>query len=141
MLTPGDGQDLFARFKHAWEKRDPDAMLELFGDDAEYRVDPFMQPLTGAVAIREYWNAIAAEQVHVDFDVQRVWVSGRTVLASWHAAFTRAVGSERIRIRGFSSVEIDDAGRIARMRDWPVSRAVGTDSKYKPQDMPEQAGE
>ena len=46
-LTPGDGQDLFARFKRAWEGRDPDAMLELFSKDAEYRIDPFMEPMTG----------------------------------------------------------------------------------------------
>ena len=140
-LTPGDGQDLFARFKRAWEKRDPDAMLELFGDDAEYRIDPFMEPLTGANAIREHWNALVAEQVHIDFDVERVWVTGRTVLANWHAAFTRDATGERVRVRGFSTVELDDAGRIARMRDWPVRRAVGSDSRHKPQDMPEQTGE
>jgi uncharacterized protein (TIGR02246 family) len=140
-LTPGDGQDLFARFKHAWEERDPEAMLELYSDDAEYRIDPFMEPLAGANAIREHWNTIAAEQIHVDFDAERVWVAGRTVLASWHVAFTRGDTAERVRVRGFSTLELDDASRIARMRDWRVRRAVGTDSSHKPQGTPEQAGE
>ena len=140
-LTPGEGQDVLARFKRAWESRDPDAMVELFAQDAEYRLDPFLQPLTGVNAIREHWNGIAAEQAHVDFDAERVWVSGRTVLASWHAAYTRRRTAERVRVRGFSTLELDDSGSIVRLREWPVSRMVGTDSKLKPDDAPEQAGE
>jgi uncharacterized protein (TIGR02246 family) len=131
-LTPGDGQDLLERFKQAWEKRDPDAMLELYAEDAEYRVDPFAAPLEGANAIRAHWNDVVAEQAHIEFDAERVWVSGRTVLASWHAAVTRRATAERIRIRGFSTLELDDDGRVARMRQWPVERVVGVDSSYGP---------
>ena len=135
-LTPGDGQDVLTHFKLAWEKRDPDAMLELFADDAEYRTDPFTPPLTGATAIREHWNRIAADQAHVEFDMERVWVSGRTVLASWHAGYTRRWSSARVRVRGFSTIEIDASGSIARMRDWPVTHEVGTDTKFKPETAP-----
>ena len=85
-LTPGDGQDLFARFKQAREDRDVDVLLELYREDAEYRPDPFAATLEGAVAIRAHWNEIAAAQVSVDFDAENIWVSGRTVLASWHSA-------------------------------------------------------
>lgn len=136
-LTPGDGQDLFARFKRAREKRDVDAMLELYGPDAEYRTDPFAEPLSGSVAIRGHWNDVAAQQAHVEFDVERVWVSGPTVLASWHAALTLRETASRIRVRGFSTVELDDSGAITRMRDWPLRREVGTDSKFDPQREPE----
>jgi ketosteroid isomerase-like protein len=135
-LTPGDGQDVLARFKHALEKRDPEAMLELFADDAEYRIDPFMQPLAGANAIREYWNDLATHRDHVDFDTERVWVVGRTVLASWHAAYTRRASAERVRLRGFSTIELDESGRISRMRDWPMERMIGLDSKIKPETEP-----
>lgn len=131
-LTPGDGQDLFARFKQAWENRDPDAMLELFREDAEYRTDPFAPPLVGANAIRGYWNEVAATQDHVEFDAERVWVSGRTVLGSWHAALTRRADAERVRVRGFSTMELDEGGLIVRMRAWPLTQAVGIDSSYKP---------
>jgi len=131
-LTPGDGQDLFARYQHAWETRDPDAMLELFSEDAEYRIDPFMQPLVGSNAIRRHWNEVAASQDHIEFDAERVWVSGNTVLGSWHVALTRIVSAERVRVRGFSTMELDDARLIVRMREWPVSRVVGIDSSYKP---------
>lgn len=135
-LTPGDGQDVFAQFKRALEKRDPEAMLELYAEDAEYRIDPFMQPLSGANAIREYWNDLAADRDHVDFDTERVWVVGRSVLASWHGAYTRRASAERVRIRGFTTLELDASGRIARMRDWPLERMIGVDSRFKPEPGP-----
>lgn len=141
MLTPGDGQDLFDRFKDAREKRDPEAMLELYADTAEYTFDPFTPALTGSNAIRAHWNTIAAEQVHVEFDAERVWVSGRTVLGSWHGAFTLEANAARSRMRGFSSMELDEEGKIARMRDWPLLRDVGMDSGHKPSGASQQAGE
>lgn len=130
-LTPGDGQDVLARFKQAWEQRDPDRMLELFADEAEYRPDPFEPPLSGANAIRAYWNEVAAEQAHVDFDAERVWTVGQTVLASWHAAFTRRDTADRIRRRGFLVAELDDSGRISRLREWSQSRHVGSDGRFE----------
>lgn len=140
-LTPGDGQDLLARFRQAREQRDPEAMLELYDEDAEYRVEPFASPLRGANAIREHWNAAAADQVHVEFDVERIWVSGHTVLTSWHEAYTRVATAERVRVRGFSTIELGEASRIERMRDWPVALVVGIDRSHERPEEPEGAGE
>ena len=135
-LSPGDGQDLLARYKQARQKRDPDGMLELFSDDAEYRYDPFEEPLSGANAIRGYWNGVSADQTHVDFDAERVWVVGRTVLSSWHGAHTLRASAERIRVRGFSTMELDELGRIVRLREWSIAHAIGTDNKSKPEPEP-----
>ena len=132
-LTPGDGQDLLAAWKRGWESRSPDTILDLFDDDAEYRAAPFTEPLKGANAIRELWNVMAANQANVEFDAEHVWVSGSTVLASWHAAYTRRdAGGERVRAYGFMTAEMNDAGKVWRMRQWPVERVVGQDSTFKP---------
>jgi len=133
-LTPGDGQDLLAAWKRGWESRSPDTILDLFDDDAEYRAAPFTEPLKGANAIRELWNVMAANQANVEFDAEHVWVSGSTVLASWHAAYTRRdAGGERVRAYGFMTAEMNDAGKVWRMRQWPVERVVGQDSTFKPE--------
>jgi hypothetical protein len=124
-LTPGDGQDVLARIKHARERRDPDAMVELFTESAEVRHDPFAPESRGALDIRAHWNRVAQEQTAVEFDAERVWVAGRTILASWHEAWTRLASAERVRVRGFSTIEIDQEGLIERMRSWPVERSVG----------------
>jgi len=117
-LTPGDGQDLLERYKRAWESRNPDLAMELYRDDAD---------------IRAIWNDVAASQTNVEFDAERVWVVDRTVLASWHVAFTRRANADRVRVRAFTTFELDDAGLIARQKQWGQMRVVGTDSTIKPE--------
>jgi len=129
-LSHGDAQDLLAAFKGAWERRTPDEIVDLFDANAEYRPDPFADPLQGVNAIRALWNDMAATQSHVEFDAERIWVSGSTVLASWHAAYTRRATAERVRVRGFMTIELNEAEprRVQRMKQWPLERVVGTDS-------------
>ena len=127
-LTPGDGQDLLARLKTATERRDVDLAVALFREDAEYRPDPFEEPRVGANAIREALNADAEARANVEWDAERIWISGGTVLASWHGAHTQRADGERIRTRGFLSLELDDERLISRLRGWTLARAVGRDS-------------
>lgn len=131
-LSHGDAQDLLAAFKQAWEKRAPDMIVELFDADADYRPDPFAESLHGVNAIRALWNDIAATQAHVEFDPERIWVSGSTILASWHAAYTRRTTSERVRVRGFMTLEMTETQprRVQRFRQWPLERVVGADSTF-----------
>ena len=131
-LTHGDGQDVLAAWKRAWERRDPDAAVELFSPGAELRNDPFEEPLVGANAIRAHWNAFAAGSLHAEFDAERIWVVNRTVLASWHAAMTDRGTAERKRLRGFLTLELDDAAHIERARLWTLTRIVGADSTVRP---------
>jgi hypothetical protein len=130
-LTPGDAQDLLAVIKRGWEARDPDSLVALFRGDAAYRDDPFAEELVGSVAIRRHWNELAAQMANVEFDAERTWVAGSTVLASWHAAYTRRSSGERVRRRGFWTLELDNERLIERMRQWALQRVVGTDSTFK----------
>jgi limonene-1,2-epoxide hydrolase len=130
-LSHGDAQDLLAEIKRGWEGRLPDAIVDLFAADADYRESPFTRPLSGSNAIRARWNDVCARQVNVEFDAERIWVSGATVLASWHAAYTRRRTAERVRVRGFTTFELDDAGKVRRFRQWPVSRVVGHDQTFR----------
>lgn len=133
-LTNGDGQDLLAAWKRGVERRSPDELLELCAADIDFRPDPFTDPLIGVNAVREHWNQFAASQASVEFDAERVWVNGSTVLASWHGAYTRRATAERVRIRGFMTLELGDDRRIQRFRQWPLERVVGTDSTFETKD-------
>ena len=130
-LTPGDAQDFLDRYKRAWEARNPDLAMELYREDAEFRLDPFEEPALGANAIRAIWNEVASTQDNVEFDAERVWAVGQTALASWHGAFTQRSDGQRVRIRGFSTFEFDEAGLIQRAKQWAVSRVVGADSTFR----------
>jgi len=131
VLSHGEAQDLLDTFKRGWETRDPEVVVGLFRADAEYRSHPFREPLVGSNAIRAHWNEIAATQGHIDFEPERIWVSGPTVLASWHAAYTRRATSERLRQRGFMTFELDEAGAVMRFREWPLEQVVGIDSSFR----------
>jgi hypothetical protein len=130
-FTHGDAQDLLAAYKHGWEHRAPDELLELFDQNIDYRADPFSEPLIGLNPVRALWNDICAGQAHVEFDAERVWVSGSTVLASWHAAYTRRATAERVRARGFMTLELGDDRRVVRLRQWPAERVVGVDRTFE----------
>lgn len=132
-LTPGDGQDLLAAYKRAWERRDPDAAMALYADNAEHRDDPFRDAYVGSNAIRAMWNDIAQNQTNAEFDAERIWMVDRSVLSSFHAAYTHRATSERVRLRGFMTMELNERKLIERLRQWSVSRVVGTDSTFKPE--------
>lgn len=130
-LSHGDAQDLLAAFKRGWERRSPDEIIELMDRDIDYRADPFAEPLVGLNAVRALWNDLCANQAHVEFDAEHIWVNGMTVLASWHAAYTRRATGERVRARGFMTVELIGERRIRRLRQWPTERVVGTDRTFE----------
>lgn len=130
-LTHGDAQDLLASWKRGWQARNPDLIVDLFDENADYRAGPFADTLSGTVAIRALWNEIVASQVHVDFDAENIWSVGRTVLASWHAAYTIAATAERIRVNGFMTAELNEQGLIQRLRQWPIEKSVGQDTTHK----------
>jgi len=132
-LTHGEAQDLLGRYKAAREQRDPDLALDLFAPDAEHRDDPFRDAIRGANEIRALWNEMAASQVNAEFEAERIWVSGATVLASFHGAHTDRATADRVRTRGFMTLELDDERRISRLRAWPISRIVGRDSTVPPE--------
>ncbi|HXQ95481.1 MAG TPA: nuclear transport factor 2 family protein [Candidatus Acidoferrales bacterium] len=135
-LVQGDGEDLLARYRRAREARDVDGVMLLYRDDADLRADPFGDHVTGDLAIRAYWNDMAARQTNVEFDAERAWTSGATVLASWHGAWTVRDTAARVRARGFATFELDDQRLIVRERHWTLERVVGTDATYRPEPPP-----
>ena len=64
----------------------------------------------------------------MEFDAERIWLSGRTVIATFHAAYTDRTTADRIRIRGILVFELGETGTVERVREWPVSKVVGKDT-------------
>ena len=130
-FSHGEAQDLLAAWKHGVERRSPDELLELCDRDIDFRPDPFAEPLIGLNAVHAHWNDFAASQANVEFEAERIWVSGNTVLASWHGAYTRRATAERVRVRGFMTLELNDQRRVQRFRQWPAERVVGSDQTFE----------
>ena len=118
MIEYANAGDLLEAYGRAWETFDGDAWVAIFTDDAEYHEDPFEAPIVGHNALRAYLLEASASHRDVEFTVERHWVSGETVLAAWHGAFTRRSSGRLVRMAGFMTVEVAADGRIARFREW-----------------------
>jgi ketosteroid isomerase-like protein len=118
MIDYAAAGELLEAYAHAWAAFDGDAWVAIFSDEAEYHEDPFGVPLVGHNALRAYLLDAATSQRDVEFTVERHWVSGDTVLAAWHATFTRRASGQLVRMAGFMTAEIDPDGRISRFREW-----------------------
>jgi ketosteroid isomerase-like protein len=118
MIDYAAAGDLLERYGTAWAAFDGDAWVALFTDDAEYHGDPFGAPLVGHNALRAFLLGSAEAQRDVDFTVERHWVSGSTVLAAWHASWTRRVEGDLMWRAGFLTAEVARDGRIERFHEW-----------------------
>jgi hypothetical protein len=101
---------------------DGDAFVALFEDEAELVLDPFEPALAGHNALRAYLLEAADAERHYDLAIERHWVSGDTVLAAWHASWTRVGDDAKVRQAGFLSAEVGEDGRMGRLRLWTVAR-------------------
>jgi ketosteroid isomerase-like protein len=120
MIDYAAGGDLLEAFGRAWETFDGDAWVAIFTEDAEYHEDPFGAPLVGHNALRAFMLDSAETQRDVDFTVERHWVSGSTVLAAWHASWTRRTEGDHVRGSGFLAADVAADGRISRLHEWWV---------------------
>jgi hypothetical protein len=111
--------EALVRFRSA---HDGNGFTSLFTPDAELVLDPFAAPLTGHNGLRAYLLAAAGAERWYDLAIERHWVSGDTVLAAWHAGWTRYPDEAQVRQAGFLSAEVGEDGRIVRLRLWTVTR-------------------
>ena len=108
-----------ARYKEAWEQRDPARAVQLFTENAAYHEMPFDVPKAGRDGIREYWATVTADQRNVDFQSQSIAVNGRTGVARWSAKLTSAASGTRVELDGIFVLTFDDGGLLCReLREW-----------------------
>lgn len=121
-ISYADAHDLLDACVRARTAHDGDAFTALFDPDAEVHLDPFAEPLVGHNDLRAYLLHAADAERWYDLAIERHWVSGDTVLAAWHASWTRIGDEAKVREAGFLSAEVGGDGRIARLRLWTVTR-------------------
>jgi ketosteroid isomerase-like protein len=122
MITYAAAFDLLEAFVHARMHYDGDALTALFTEDAEMALDPFEPALVGHNAVRAYLLAAAEAERWFDMAIERHWVSGDSVIAAWHASWSRRTDEGKIRQAGILSADVGEDGRIARLKQWTVTR-------------------
>jgi hypothetical protein len=117
-LTAAALEAWLARYKNAWEQRDPAQAAALFTAEAPYHETPFDAPKAGGTGIRDYWATVTADQRDVDFKAHVVAVNGQTGIARWSARLTSASSGTKVELDGVFILRFDGSGLCSELREW-----------------------
>jgi hypothetical protein len=117
-LTPAALEAWLARYKEAWEQRDPARAAALFTENAPYHEMPFDAPKAGRRGIRDYWATVTADQRDVDFKSSIIAVNGQTGVARWSAKLKSASSGVNVELDGVFVLTFDDSGLCSELREW-----------------------
>lgn len=123
-LTTDEYAAWLARYRDAWQRRDPALAAALFTADATYRETPYDAPMVGRGAIADYWARVTSGQRDVRFEAQVLAVQGSIGLAHWHAEFTAVPGGEAITLDGIFRCRFADGTSVAMLEEWWNLRVV-----------------
>ena len=106
-------------YGRAWETRDPQAVGELFTQDATYQETPFVEPLRGRSAIREYWSQkVERSQEQIEFGYEILALVKTVGIAHWRASFVRISSKSRVKLDGIFLLTFDADNRCRELREW-----------------------
>ena len=115
-------------YGRAWETRDPKAVVELFSEDATYQETPFVAPMSGRAAIRQYWvDSVQNYQEQAQFESEIVAIAGNIGVARWRASFVRIASGKRVRLDGIFLLTFDAEGGCRKLQEWWVRQEAKAD--------------
>jgi uncharacterized protein (TIGR02246 family) len=101
-------------YVEAWRSNDPQAIGNLFTDDAEYLTGPFDEPWRGRAAIVEGWLARSDEAGSWTFEVSSVDVADGVAFVEGRADYPE----DGLRFANLWRIELDARGRATRYVEW-----------------------
>lgn len=111
-MTP---ESVVRDFCRAVERRDVDALLAFFSDDAVYHNIP-LAPLTGSDAIAGTLAQFITPASHVEFEITALATTGATVLTERVDRFV--IGDKRVELPVMGAFEVTPEGKIRAWRDY-----------------------
>jgi len=108
----------FERYKVSWEHRDATAATSLFTKDAEYRDDPFEEPLRGEKRIRQYWDDVAGAQRDVTVSYELLSAHSGSGIVRWRATFVRVSSGQRVELEGIAQFTLNHDSKCSRFLEW-----------------------
>ena len=105
-------------YGRAWVARDAEAAAALYTEDGTYQVTPFVEPLQGRVAIREYWTNVAQTEEDIRFGYEILTVTPEHGIARWWASFVRVPQGLDTKLDGIFVITLDGRGKCSRLREW-----------------------
>jgi ketosteroid isomerase-like protein len=116
-------RDMVARwldnYVRAWKSYDPQAIGDLFTEDARYFYDPFNRPILGRDAIVESWLAEPDEPGTYDARYEPVLVEGNRAMAVGRSIYYEEDGTTlNTEWSNVFLLTFDDQGRCSQYQEW-----------------------
>jgi uncharacterized protein (TIGR02246 family) len=111
-------------YARAWETYDPDAVADLFSEDATYLYHPFDEPIRGRLAIVASWIEDKDAAGTYDGRYEPVAIDGNLAVAHGRSRYFNDASKTEL-VREFDNlflIEFDDQGRCRFFREWYMGR-------------------
>ncbi len=112
-MTHDDVQAWLDAYVAAWRSYEPEAIADLFSEDATYAINPWAEPITGRDAIVASWTANPDPPDSWDAAYRPLLISGDQVVATGETSYTGDDTYVNLWLLSF-----DDQGRCASYVDW-----------------------
>ncbi len=103
-------------YREAWVQRDPDAVAELFTEDARYVEQPYAEAFAGREGIRDYWARVTATQSDVELQYGILVVSGQHAAVEWWVTMTN--GGADVTLAGEFLLRFNEDGLCSELREY-----------------------
>ena len=107
-------------YVRAWETYDPDAVADLFSDDASYSYFPFDEPIRGRLAIVASWLEGKDPAGTYEARYEPVAIDGNLAVAQGRSRYFKDTSKTEL-VREYDNVfliEFDEGGRCRSFREW-----------------------
>ena len=123
-LTKERAASWLAHYVQAWETYHPDAIGDLFTEDATYTYHPFEEPVRGRLAIVASWLENKDAPGTYEGRYEPIAIDGDLAVAHGRSRyFTDASKAELTReYDNIFLIEFDDRGRCRSIREWFMGR-------------------
>jgi hypothetical protein len=110
-------------YMHAWETYQPDAIGDLFTEDASYSFHPYDKPVIGRQAIVDAWLKEPDPPGTFEANYQPIAVDGDVAVVNGRSRYFKD-SSRTEPTKEWDNlfvIEFDDLGRCRSFREWYVS--------------------
>lgn len=123
--TRQEAREVLEIYIQAWEKQDPDLIVNIFTEDATYHERVLGEPIPDREAIRQYWvDKVVNSQANISCELLDFYLDGPAVIAEWVAEFDDVQAGVRKRMREIA-VLIFDGRLISSLREYWASEPIG----------------
>jgi len=125
MITRESVADWLDKYVRAWKSYDPEAIGDLFSQDAEYYYGPYREPVRGRWAIVADWLAPDHKDEAGTYDgvYEPVAVDGDVAVANGRSTYyTPGRGDIAAQYDNIFVMRFDNDGRCVKFQEWFMER-------------------